>query len=84
MSGQLIGRGYITIAGLKDGDPAKTYVLVPSVESVTKKLDGTLSAASVSCSVYKVTGSSAYALTADHILSYVRTPDGAAGTLAHA
>lgn len=84
MSGQLIGRGYITIAGLKDGDPAKTYVLVPSVESVTKKLDGTLSAASVSCSVYKVTGSSAYALTADHTLSYVRTPDGAAGTLAHA
>lgn len=84
MSGQLIGRGYITIAGLKDGDPAKTYVLVPSVESVTKKLDGTLSAASVSCSVYKVTGSSAYALTADHTLSYVRTPDGTAGTLAHA
>lgn len=84
MSGQLIGRGYITIAGLKDGDPAKTYVLVPSVESVTKKLDGTLSATSVSCSVYKVTGSSAYALTADHTLSYVRTPDGTAGTLAHA
>jgi len=84
MSGQLIGRGYITIAGLKDGDPAKTYVLVPSVESVTKKLDGTLSAAAVNCSVYKVTGSSAYALTPDHTLSYVRTPDGAAGTLAHA
>lgn len=83
MSGQLIGRGYITIAGLKDGDPARTYVLVPSVESVTKKLDGTLSATAVSCSVYKVTGSSAYALSADHTLNYRRVPDGAAGTLAH-
>lgn len=84
MSGQLIGRGYITIAGLKDGDPAKTYVLIPSVDSITKKLDGTLSVTGVTCSVYKVTGSSAYALTSDHTLSYVRTPDGAGGILIHA
>lgn len=84
MSGQLIGRGYITIAGLKDGDPAKTYVLIPSVDSITKKLDGTLSVTGVTCSVYKVTGSAAYALTSDHTLSYVRTPDGAGGILIHA
>jgi hypothetical protein len=84
MGGQLIGRGYITIAGLKDGDPAKTYVLIPSVDSITKKLDGTLSVTGVTCSVYKVTGSSAYALTSDHTLSYVRTPDGAGGILIHA
>lgn len=83
MSGQLIGRGYITIAGLKDGDPAKTYVLLPSVESVTKKLDGTLSVKTVNCSVYKVTGSSAYALTSDHTVTFVRKPDGQTGTLAH-
>lgn len=83
MSGQLIGRGYITIAGLKDGDPAKTYVLIPSVENVTKKLDGTMSANTVNCSVYKVTGSSAYALSGDHTVTYVRKPDGASGTLAH-
>lgn len=83
-SGHIIGRGYITIAGLKDGDPAKTYVLLPSVESVTKKLDGTLSASSVSCSVYKVTGSSAYALSGDHVLMYRRMPDGVSGSLAHA
>lgn len=83
MSGQLIGRGYITIAGLKDGDPARTYVLVPSVESVTKKLDGTLSVNTVSCSVYKVTGSSAYAPTPDHTVTFVRKPDGHNGTLAH-
>lgn len=83
MNGQLIGRGYITIAGLKDGDPAKTYVLLPSVESVTKKLDGTLSVKTVNCSVYKVTGSSAYALTSDHTVTFVRKPDGQTGTLAH-
>lgn len=82
MSG-LIGRGYISIAALKDGDPAKTYVLIPSVENITKKLDGTLSVTAVNCSVYKVTGSSAYALSGDHTVAYVRKPDGASGTLAH-
>lgn len=84
MSGQLVGRGYMTIVGLRDGDPACTYVLLPSVESVTKKLDGTLSVGEVYCSVYKVTGSSAYALSADHTLRYVRKPDGATDILEHA
>lgn len=84
MSGQLIGRGYMTIVGLRDGDPASTYVLLPSVESVTKKLDGTLSVGEVYCSVYKVTGSAAYALSADHTLRYVRKPDGATDILEHA
>lgn len=84
MSGQLVGRGYMTIVGLRDGDPASTYVLLPSVESVTKKLDGTLSVGEVYCSIYKVTGSSAYALSADHTLRYVRKPDGATDILEHA
>lgn len=84
MSGQLIGRGYMTIVGLRDGDPASTYVLLPSVESVTKKLDGTLTVGEVYCSVYKVTGSSAYALSSDHTLTYVRKPDGATDILEHA
>lgn len=83
MAEKIIGRGYITIADLKDGESARTFVLVPSVESVTKKLDGSLSEAEVSCAVYKVTGSSAYALSSEHTLSYLRTPDGAKGELAH-
>lgn len=80
---QRVAAGQITLTVVYDGDPAKTYVLLPSVESVTKKLDGTLSVTGVTCSVYKVTGSSAYALTGDHTLTYIRKPDGAAGTLAH-
>lgn len=81
--GKRVASGQLTIAAIKDGDPAKTYVLLPSVESVTKKLDGTLSVKTVNCSVYKVTGSSAYALTSDHTVTFVRKPDGQTGTLAH-
>lgn len=83
MAEKIIGRGYITIADLKDGESARTFVLVPSVESVTKKLDGSLSVAKVSCAVYKVTGNSAYALSNEHTLTYLRTPDGAKGELSH-
>ena len=79
----ILARGYLTISAISDGDPAVIYVLLPGVESVTKKLDGTLSVAQVDCSVYKVTGAQAYGLSGDHTLSYLRTPDGATGTLAH-
>lgn len=63
------------------GDAAVIYEVIPSVDKVTRSLKGVLSASSVTCSVYKVTGNSARALSNDHTLTYTRYPDGATGTL---
>lgn len=64
-----------------NGEPATIYMIEPSVDNITKKADGTLSATSVTCSVYKVTGNSARVLTNDKALTYLRLPDGATGAL---
>lgn len=63
------------------GAAAVVYEIIPSVDKVTRSMTGALSASSVTCSVYKVTGNSARALSNDHTLTYQRVPDGATGTL---
>ena len=84
MAGELIGRGYITIAGLKDGDPAEMYRIVGSVTNITRSMTGELSATSLKCYVYKITGETARELTADKTLRYRRVGvDSSEQTIAH-
>lgn len=73
--GRPIARGYVTIVDINDGEPAQVYKLVPSVGSVTRKLNGTLSVSLVGCSVYKITGKGAYELTDEKELVWRRLPD---------
>lgn len=66
-----------------DGSSAVIYSILPSTNSITRSMDGTLSDTEVSCSVYKGTGASPLLPTPDHTLTYKRLPDGATGILEH-
>lgn len=64
-----------------DGEAAVMFDIVPTVDNITRNADGSLSATSVGCSVYKTTGASERTLSNEHTLSYQRLPDGAKGEL---
>lgn len=65
----------------QDGKPATVFSLLPSVNSVTRHADGSLSAAAVTCTVLKTTGDATPTPSNEHILWYQRMPDGLTGTL---
>lgn len=75
MAGRIIGRGQITIAAVNDGDPAVQYIVVADVTSISRKMDGSLSASEVTAFVYKITGLNPAEATADKVLKYRRNPD---------
>lgn len=84
MAGEIIGRGYITIAGIKDGDPSVMYRIVGSVNDITKSMTGVLSDTSVRCYVYKITGETSRELTSEKTLRYRRFgEDSTEKTIAH-
>lgn len=64
-----------------DGKPATVFRLLPSVDSVTRHADGSLSAAAVTCTVLKTTGDATPTPSNEHTLWYQRMPDGVSGTL---
>lgn len=65
----------------EDGAPATVFRVLPSVDSVTRHADGSLSDLEVSCTVLKTTGASAPVTSNERTLWYQRMPDGASGTL---
>lgn len=85
MAAKIIGRGYITIAGLKDGDPSVMYRIVCSVDSITRSMTGVLSVTSVKCHVFKITGKTKREPTGEKTLRYRRVgEDSAERTVSHA
>lgn len=66
-----------------DGAAAVMYSLQPSVNNIVRRFDGTLSSASLTCSVYKTTGDLIYALTSEKTLKYQRLPNETWTTIAH-
>lgn len=86
-TGELIGRGYLTISEIHDGAPSVMYRIVGSVNTVTRSMTGELSVTSVKCYVYKITGDTGRELTAEKTLRMRRvTASGAQApvTVAHA
>lgn len=86
-TGELIGRGYLTISEIHDGAPSVIYRIVGSVNTVTRSMTGELSVTSVKCYVYKITGDTGRELTAEKTLRMRRvTASGAQApvTVAHA
>lgn len=59
-----------TLLVIREGEPATIYQLSPSVDKITKTIEGLITPAQVSCDVYKITGNSVRVKTDEKVVKY--------------